>query len=246
MYFIPKDWNIKTFFYRSKSQHQLGRQAIDGGSSNKGNGFSTLPRRLQQHKTISSNPTLPRSSSATRAYPSQRQSTPSTKAHNRYPAPPMQPTLSSLMRSSRSVSSGLSKMTINGAYSRSQQRSNTSTSISSNSRQNTSSDEISKIEDGKNNDSKESVREDQTPSKAEGARPKTPGGARRSNKLKQGKTLSTSMEIWQIQKELKRGEMVQVRKHKTFLFKLFVRSIIKFRKYAEIIRIYCTLIRFGP
>merc|ERR1712150_94795 len=107
------------------------------------------------------------------------------------------------------MGSGLSKMTINGAYSRSQQRSNTSTSISSNSRQNTSSDEISKIEDGKNNDSKESVREDQTPSKAEGARPKTPGGARRSNKLKQGKTLSTSMEIWQIQKELKRGEMVQ-------------------------------------
>ena len=65
------------------------------------------------------------------------------------------------------------------------------------------------------NDSKENVREDQSTAKAEGARPKTPGATKRSNKLKQGKTLSTSMEIWQIQKELKRGEMVQVKKYFT-------------------------------
>ena len=183
---------------------------VDGTSNNKGNGYSTLPRRLHEQKSIPTNPTLPRSSSATRAYPSQRQSNHTTKTQSRLPAPPMQPTLSSLMRSSRSVSSGLSKMTINGTYNRSRQRSNTSNSISSNSRHTTSSDEISKTEDGPMNDSKENVREDQATAKAEGARPKTPGGTRKSNKLKQGKTLSTSMEIWQIQKELKRGEMVQV------------------------------------
>ena len=56
-----------------------------------------------------------------------------------------------------------------------------------------------------------SCEEDPKNAKAEGARPKTPSGTKRPNKLKQGKTLSTSMEIWQIQKELKRGEMVQVR-----------------------------------
>ena len=199
-------------FFRSKSQHQLGRQPIDGSAKNRNNGYSTLPRRLREQKAIASNPTLPRSSSATRAYVSQRQSTPITKAQNRLPAPPMQPTLSSLMRSSRSVSSGLSKMTINGTYNRSRHRSNTSNSISSNSRHTTSSDEISKAEDEQKNDSKDNVREDQTPLKAEGARPKTPGASRRSKTLKQGKTLNTSMEIWQIQKELKRGEMVQVGK----------------------------------
>ena len=199
------------YFFRSKSQHQLGRQPIDGVSKNNGNGYSTLPRRLREHKTKPSNPTLPRSSSATRAYANPRQSTPVTKAQNRLPAPPMQPTLSSLMRSSRSVSSGLSKMTINGTYNRSRQRLNTSNSINSNSPHTTSSDEVSKTED----DSKDYVREVQTPAKSEGARPKTPGAAKRSNKLKQGKTLSTSLEIWQIQKELKRGEMVQVGKYFT-------------------------------
>ena len=80
-----------------------------------------------------------------------------------------------------------------------------------------SSDEITKTGEGlkcvsgQGNITKEIFLEGSTCAKAEGARPKTPGGIRRPNKLKQGKTLSTSMEIWQIQKELKRGEMVQVR-----------------------------------
>merc|ERR1712150_62325 len=51
--------------------------------------------------------------------------------------------------------------------------------------------------------------EDQINAKAEGARPKTPGGIRRPNTMKKGKPLTTSMEIWEIQKNLKRGEMVQ-------------------------------------
>ena len=116
----------------------------------------------------------------------------------------MQPTLSSLMRDSKSVSSGLSKLALNGSTSRPRLASSTSYSVISNSHQNLLSEEENKTELGEQG-------EDQINAKAEGARPKTPGGTRRPNKLKQGKTMSTSMEIWQIQKELKRGEMVQVR-----------------------------------
>ena len=107
-------------------------------------------------------------------------------------------------------------MALNGSYTRPRMISSTASSNTSNSRYHLSSDEAIKIEDGtkcasgQGHTDKASVPEDSISVKAEGARPKTPGGTRRPNKLKQGKTLSTSMEIWQIQKELKRGEMVQV------------------------------------
>ena len=101
-------------------------------------------------------------------------------------------------------------MTLNCSTSRPRLLSNTPTTISITSRCNVSSEEVCKGDDRQRHDSKESSNENQIHAKADGARPKTPGGTRRPNKLKQGKTLSTSMEIWQIQKELKRGEMVQV------------------------------------
>ena len=201
--------NIYSICYRSKSQHQLGRQTNDGGINNRGNGYSTLPRRLHENRPTQSQQRVPRSSSATRAY-SSRQSTPQTKVHNKVPPPPEQPTLSSLMRSSKSVNSGLSKMTLNCSTSRPRLLSSTLSSISITSRCNVSPEEVSKDGDRQRHYSKESSNENQIHAKADGARPKTPGGTRRPNTLKQGKILNTSMEIWEIQKNLKRGEMVQV------------------------------------
>ena len=110
-----------------------------------------------------------------------------------------------------SVSSGLSKMAISGGSARPRLLSTTSNSTANNSRKHLPFYELNKIENEKSKEFEISCEEDQINSKAEGARPKTPSGTKRPNKLKQGKTLSTSMEIWQIQKELKRGEMVQVR-----------------------------------
>ena len=110
-----------------------------------------------------------------------------------------------------SVSSGLSKMAISGGSARPRLLSTTSNSTANNSRKHLPFYELNKIENEKSKEFEIRCEEDQINSKAEGARPKTPSGTKRPNKLKQGKTLSTSMEIWQIQKELKRGEMVQVR-----------------------------------
>ena len=209
-------WDFKTnwkyvFSFRSKSQHQFERQPGEGVSHNKGKEYSTLPRRLRENRTTRSHQTVSRSSSVSRAYSSRQSSMPISKVNSRVPPPPDQPTLSSLMRSSRSVSSGLSKMAISGGSARPRLLSNASNSTANNSRKHLPFYELNKMENEQNKDFEVSCEEDQINAKAEGARPKTPSGAKRPNKLKQGKTLSTSMEIWQIQKELKRGEMVQVR-----------------------------------
>ena len=199
------------FSFRSKSQHQFERQSGEGVSHNKGKEYSTLPRRLRENRTTRSHQTVSRSSSVSRAYSSRQSSMPTSKVNSRVPPPPDTPTLSSLMRSSRSVSSGLSKMAISGGSARPRLLSNASNSTANNSRKHLPFYELNKIENEQGKDFEISCEEDKINTKAEGARPKTPSGAKRPNKFKQGKTLSTSMEIWQIQKELKRGEMVQVR-----------------------------------
>ena len=119
------------------------------------------------------------------------------------------------MKSSKLLSSGLSKMTLSGNHNPPMMVSSTSGSSNSHSCHDMSLDEATKIEEGSKcasahgNYAKGSFFEDPTNANTEVVRSKTSGGTRKMHNLKQGKTLSTSMEIAQIQKELKRGEMVQ-------------------------------------
>ena len=133
------------------------------------------------------------------------------KVNPKLPPPPTQPTLSYLMRSSKSLSSGLSKMAvsehsgrlrINGGATSHLDLSNEDDSMQGNLQ-------------GQDRHNLQITTADLSSSEVAegGARPKTPcpSTKRAPNKKKQAKTMSTSMEIWEIQKSLKRGEMVQVR-----------------------------------